>query len=48
MRTTVVSDTITNTSLKDNGILYCSFKKGTGTRVDEKKRFYNDILEDMK
>ena len=35
-----------HTSLKDNGILYCSFKKGTGTRVDEKKRFYNDMEEE--
>ena len=35
-----------HTSLKNNGILYCSFKKGTVTRFDEKNRFYNDMTEE--
>ena len=33
-------------SLKNNGILYCSFKLGSDTRFDEKNRFYNDMTEE--
>ena len=30
-------------SLKNNGILYCSFKLGNNIRIDEKNRLYNDM-----
>lgn len=33
-------------ALKKDGILYCSFKKGAGTRLDAKNRFYNDMNEE--
>ncbi len=36
----------THKSLKNNGILYCSFKLGSDTRFDEKNRFYNDMTEE--
>lgn len=35
-------------ALKDNGVLYASFKYGSGERMDDKGRFYLDYKEDVK